>query len=265
MSFEQKVALVAGGGRGIGFGIAKSLAAEGWSLAIFGRRPAAERTDQVKQLIESAQHSGYSIQVCYYVCDISSFEQRQVLFDSVKQDFGRLNALINSAGIGANSRSDILELTPESYDIVMKTNLTGPFFLAQSAAKWMLEQKRADSHFSGTIINISSINAEMASINRAECCIAKAGLSMTTKLWASRLSGEGINVYEIRPGVVRTDLTLPVAEQWNKRIADGLALQSRWIEPTDIGKAAAMLLRGDLPYSSGQVITVDGGITVSRL
>jgi len=159
----------------------------------------------------------------------------------------------------------VLDATEESYDYVMGVNLRGPYFLTQRVAKWMIAQREASKDFAGCIVNISSISASMATVNRGDYCMAKAGLSMSTKLWALRLAEYGIAVYEVRPGITATDMTAPVAEMYDQRIADGLLPQARWGQPEDVGKAVAMLVRGDLPYSTAQVIDVDGGLQIQRL
>jgi 3-oxoacyl-[acyl-carrier protein] reductase len=162
-------------------------------------------------------------------------------------------------------RADILDATEESYELVMKINLQGPYFLTQAVANWMIEQRRADAAYEGCVINISSISATVASPSRGEYCISKAGVSMATQLWAARLGEFDIPVYEIRPGIIETDMTAAVKEKYDKLIGEGLLVQARWGAPEDIGKAAAMLARRDLAYSTGQVIMVDGGYSVQRL
>ena len=163
-------------------------------------------------------------------------------------------------------RKDILEASPESFDRLVRINLRGPYFLTQAAARFMLEQKQRRARPPrGCIIFISSMSATVASINRGEYCISKAGLSMASLLWATRLADEGITVYEVRPGIIRTDMTAGVAAKYDTLISQGLTLQKRWGTPDDVGRAVAMLARGDLPYSTGQVIGVDGGLTVQRL
>jgi len=162
-------------------------------------------------------------------------------------------------------RADILEASEESFQRLMRINLQGPYFLTQAAANWMIEQSRSNRLFRGCIVNISSISATVASPSRGEYCISKAGVSMATQLWATRLGEFGIGVYEVRPGVIKTDMTAPVTEKYDKLIAEGLCVQPRWGMPEDVGRAVAMLVRGDLPYSTGQVIMVDGGMTLQRL
>jgi NAD(P)-dependent dehydrogenase (short-subunit alcohol dehydrogenase family) len=181
----------------------------------------------------------------------------------VHQRFGRLDLLVNNAGVAPRERRDILEATRESFDRLLRINLRGPYFLTQAAARYMLERKSTD--FRGCILFITSISAVAASVNRGEYCISKAGLAMASLLWAARLAGEGIRVYEVRPGIIRTDMTAGVAANYDRLIAEGLTLQRRWGTPEDVGRAVAMLARGDLDYSTGQVLVVDGGLSVRRL
>ena len=255
----KKTAMVTGGSRGIGLGIARALAGEGWRLAINGMR--AE--EDVRETLESLRAS--SPRVEYVRGDVSVTADRAACLDAIDQRFGRLDLLVNNAGIAPPKRDDILEATEESFDRVFDVNLKGPYFLTQAVARWMIVQRQADAAFSGTIVNISSVSAELASVNRGEYCMARAGTSMATKLWAVRLAEFGIRVYEIRPGIVATDMTAGVKEKYDRLIAEGLTLEPRWGQPEDVGRAVAMLARGDLPYSTGQVINVDGGMLIGRL
>ncbi len=255
----MKTALITGGSRGIGFGVATYLAKEGFDLAINGVREESNVGDALEEL------GSYGVRVVYCQGDISSTESRNVIIESVKSKFGRLNVLVNNAGVAPKERNDILEATEESFDYVVGTNLKGTYFLTQTAANWMVEQKQEGADFSGCIINISSISATVASVNRGDYCIAKAGLGMVTQLFAARLGEFQIPVYEIRPGVIATDMTSGAIEKYDKLIGEGLTVQDRWGFPEDVGKAAAALARGDFPYSTGQVIMVDGGLTLPRL
>ena len=255
----RKVSLITGGGRGIGLGISQCLAGEGHNLVICGRR--AET--QVRDVLSALRTAG--VEVLYIQADVASRDDRSQLLEKIKEHFGCLNVLVNNAGVAPENRADVLEATEESYDRVMDVNLKGPYFLTQAAASWMIKQKQADSNYEGCVINISSISATVASPNRGEYCISKAGLSMATRLWAARLGEFGIPVYEVRPGIVMTDMTAAVKERYDKLIAGGLTIQRRWGLPDDIGKAVAMLVRGDLAYSTGQVIMVDGGLMIHRL
>ncbi len=173
--------------------------------------------------------------------------------------------LVNNAGVAPKVRADVLEASEESFVEVLRTNLQGPYFLTQAAARWMIAQKQADAAFRGCIVNVSSISATVASVSRGDYCISKAGVGMATQLWAARLGEFDLPVYEVRPGVIRTDMTSGVVAKYDKLLAEGLAPQARWGQPDDVGKAVAALVRGDFPYSTGAVIMVDGGLTVPRL
>ena len=176
-----------------------------------------------------------------------------------------MNLLVNNAGMAPRERKDVLETSELSFHEVMDVNLSGPFFLTQQVARHMLEKKGSDPGFSACIVNISSVSASLASVNRGEYCISKAGMSMMTQLFAVRLGESDIPVYEIRPGVTSTDMTAGVKEKYDRMIEEGLTLQRRWGVPGDVGKVVASLARGDLAYSTGQVIMVDGGMTIGRL
>jgi NAD(P)-dependent dehydrogenase (short-subunit alcohol dehydrogenase family) len=255
----RPVALVTGGAAGIGLGISESLAREGFDLAVCGRRQA----EQVQPALDGLRALG--AEVLYTPTDIGVSADRQAMLDAVRTHFGRLHALVNNAGVAPLERLDLLDATEESYDRVMDINLKGPYFLMQAAARWMLEQQATSPDFQGTLINIGSISATMVSINRGEYCISKAGMAMATQLWAVRLGEVGIPVYEVRPGLTRSDMTAGVQGKYDALIEGGLVVQPRWGEPSDMGRAVAMLARMDLPYSTGQVLMVDGGITISRL
>ncbi len=256
---HDKTAFVTGGSRGIGLGIARALAAEGWRLAIKGMRPEPDVAATLDELRKT------SPLVIYCRGDISVAEDRAACLDHIDGQLGRLDLLVNNAGIAPPRRDDILEATEDSFDKVFDVNLKGPYFLTQAVARWMMVQRQADSAFEGCIINISSVSAELASVNRGDYCMARAGTSMATKLWAVRLAEYGIRVYEIRPGVIATDMTAGVKEKYDRMIAEGLTLQPRWGRPEDVGRAVAALARNELPYSTGQVINVDGGMMIGRL
>jgi NAD(P)-dependent dehydrogenase (short-subunit alcohol dehydrogenase family) len=255
----KKVALVTGSGRGIGLGIARCLARENCDIVVADIHP----EEAVGAALDELR--GLGAEVLYCRADVSDAAARSAMIEKVRSRFGRLNVLVNNAGVAPKVRADLLDATEESYEWVMKINLQGPYFLTQSAARWMVEQRRADRMFSGCIVNISSISSEVASTSRGEYCISKAGVSMATKLWAARLGEFDIPVYEIRPGIILTDMTAVVKEKYDRLISQGLMIQARWGLPEDIGRAAAMLVRGDIAYSTGQVIMVDGGMSVARL
>ena len=256
----KKTALITGAGRGIGLAIAEKLAAENFNIAVMDVHEASVVSEALKQL----ERAGAKVLYCR--ADVSSAADRARTLEAVKEKFGRLNILVNNAGVAPRVRADLLEATEESYERVMKINLQGPYFLTQAAANWMIEQKKTDQAFSGCIINIASMSSGVASTGRGEYCVSKAGMSMMTQLFAVRLGEFDIPVYEIRPGIIKTDMTAVVTEKYDKLIfEDHILLQSRWGLPEDIAKAAAMMARGDIGYSTGQIITIDGGFTVPRL
>ena len=254
----NKVALITGGSRGIGLGIAKELAAIGFDLAINGTRAANDIENVIAELKK------FPVDVIYCHGSIAIAGDRKKIIDEVEQHYGKLNLLVNNAGIAPRERKDILETTEESFDRLITTNLKSTYFLSQHVANWMIEQKKADLSFSSCIINISSVSATVASVNRGEYCVSKAGISMVSQLFAVRLGEFDIPVYEVRPGVIDTDMTAAVKEKYDKLFADGLAVQKRWGHPDDVGKAVSALALGNFPYSTGQVIMVDGGLTLSR-
>ena len=254
-----RVALVTGGARGIGLGISQALARDGFSLSICGRKDESD----VTPILDELRALGVDVQ--YVRADVANRTDHASLLSAIKARFGALHVVVNNAGIAPSTRSDILEVGEESYDRVMDVNLKGPFFLTQAAANWMIDQRESDAEYAGTVVNMSSISATLASTNRGEYTISKAGISMATQLWAVRLAEYGINVFEVRPGIIKTDMTSGVTEKYDKLIAEGLTLQKRWGTIEDVGSAVASLCRGDLAYSTGQVLMVDGGLTVGRL
>ncbi len=255
----NKVALVTGGTRGIGLGIARKLAENGFDLALNGVRPESE----VSSVLDELRSLG--VKVCYAPGNISQTEDRAAILKVVKENFGTITVLVNNAGVAPRTRADILEVTEEDYDHLMEINQRGTFFLTQEIAKWMIELKKKCPESAISIVNITSISAVLASVNRAVYCMSKSGLSMLSQVLAVRMAVFGIPVYEIRPGVIETDMTEKVKGAYQDRIANGLTLEPRMGQPEDVGKVVAALVRGDLPYSTGQVITVDGGLTVPRL
>jgi len=255
----NKVALVTGGSRGIGLGIAKALAAGGFNLVINGVRP----DDTVSSTLEELHKLGTQVEYCQG--DISIASDRDKIVSSAKEKFGALHVLVNNAGVAPLVRSDVLETTEESFDRVLSINLKGPYFLCQAAANWMIEQKKTDPLFTGCIINVSSVSAIVASVNRGEYCISKAGIAMTTQLFAVRLGEFDIPVFEVQPGIISTDMTAAVKEKYDKLLANGLTVQNRWGFPEDVGKAVAALASGNFQFSTGQVVMVDGGLTLRRM
>ena len=207
----------------------------------------------------------FGAEVIYCRGDIASSKERDSVIEKIKSHYGSLNVLVNNAGVAPRERKDILEAAEEDFEFVIKTNLQGTYFLSQAVSNWMIEQKKSNPGFQSCIINISSISATVASVNSGEYCIAKAGISMCTQLFAVRLGEFDIPVFEIRPGVTATDMTAGVKEKYDKLIEEGLCVQKRWGIPNDVGLAVAALVRGDFPYSTGQVIMVDGGLTINTL
>lgn len=250
----SKTVIITGAGRGIGAGIAEKLASEGWNVAICDLKAQEEGEEQCGRL--KAQ---YHVDARYYRCDISSSSDREKTVKQVIQDFNGLDALVNNAGVAPKVRNPLLEMTEESFDWVLGINLKGTLFLSQLVARYFAEKK------SGTIVNIASCSSTVVSTNRGEYCISKAGVSMVTQLFAVEMAKYNVNVYEIRPGIIATDMTAKVKDKYDKLIAEGLTLQPRWGYPEDIAKTVAMMLRGDIGYSTGQVINVGGGFEVVRL
>jgi len=255
----KKVALITGGSRGIGLGIARELVLKGFCLAINGIREPA----QVEEVL--AELGRHGPEVNYYPGHIGHAEDRQQIVDRVLEEMGRIDILVNNAGIAPKERKDILETTEESFDHVIGVNLRGTFFLTQLVANQMVRQKNENAGIFTCIINVSSISATIVSVNRGEYCISKAGTAMVTALFAARLGEFDIPVYEIRPGIIRTDMTAGVKEKYDKLLENDLCVQARWGEPDDVGKVVASLAEGNFPYSTGQVIMVDGGLSLPRL
>jgi NAD(P)-dependent dehydrogenase (short-subunit alcohol dehydrogenase family) len=252
---SQRIALITGGTRGIGLGIARALARDGWSLALSGLRP----RDEVAGVLEELARAGASVD--YWPADVGSAVDRTRLLQSVITKFGTIDVLVNNAGRAPRVRADVLDATEESFVELMGTNLQGPYFLTQAVARLLIEKKSPAS----AIVFITSVSAEMASINRGDYCVSKAGLSMAVKLFALRLAEHGIPVYEVRPGIISTDMTARVRDVYDRRIAGGLIPEPRWGEPEDVGRTVAALLRGDIRYATGTTITVDGGLSIPRL
>lgn len=258
-SESARVALVTGGSRGIGRGIALELAKLGWRIGI-NYASNREAADEAVKLIGAAGGVAAAVQA-----DLAQTFQRKYLLDSVVERFGRLDALVNNAGIAPTKRADLLEAGEESFDRLIDVNLKGPYFLTQQAARRMIQLRKEGRQDGGYIVTITSISAYTASVNRGDYCVAKAGLSMLTKLFAARLAEEKILVYEVRPGVIATDMTSGVKEKYDKLIAEGLTPIKRWGAPEDVGRAVAAILRGDFPFSTGAVFDVDGGFHLKTL
>jgi 3-oxoacyl-[acyl-carrier protein] reductase len=256
---DGRVAIVTGGSRGIGLGIARCLAAEGWRLAIVGRRSDADVAPAMDELRAQGGEVGYRR------ADVHDGEARRGIVPWVLEGFGRIDALVNNAGITSPGRLDFLDATEQSFDLVIGTNLKAPYFLGQAAARAMIRRREADPTFRGRIVNISSMNATVVSVSRGDYGMAKAGLAMATRIMAVRLAPFGIDCFEVRPGLILTDMTAAVKERYDRLIAEGLTLERRWGLPEDVGRVVAAALRGDLPYATGQVLMVDGGFTIPTL
>jgi NAD(P)-dependent dehydrogenase (short-subunit alcohol dehydrogenase family) len=255
----NKIAFITGGTRGIGFGIAMALGKAGFDLALNGMRNEGEVADALEEVRK------LGVNVAYFQGNIAVREDRQAMFDKILSHFGAVNVLVNNAGIAPRERADILHAKEEIWDEVMEINLKGPYFLTQLFASYFVEMKVKNPLFDATIINVSSISAFVASVNRGEYCISKAGIAMATKLWATRLGEYDVPVFEIQPGIIKTDMTAGVVEKYDKLFQEGISLQRRWGLPDDVGKVAAMLAQGNMPYATGQAIKVDGGLHIQRL
>lgn len=250
--------LITGGSRGIGLGIAKELAALGCNLAINGVRPEVSVAETLEMLRQ------FGTDVIYCQGDISSASDRNKIIQNALDKFQVINVLVNNAGVAPKTRTDLLEVSEESYDRLMNINLRGPFFLTQIVANHMVMQKDNNTDFQGKIINISSVSATMASISRGEYCISKSGIGMMTKLFAVKMGEHNIPVYEVRPGVIETDMTSGVVEKYQKSVTEGLTIEPRLGVPEDIGKVVSALIENKIPYATGQVIMVDGGLSIPR-
>ena len=255
----KRMALVTGAARGIGKAIALELARRGFDVAIAD----IISPDQVSATL--ADFAGLPGRAIYIRADVSQRDDRASLVEQLRKEFGHLDLLVNNAGIAPRKRLDLLEATEESFDEVLAVNLRGPYFLTQLVARWMVERKKTFPDYQPRIVNISSLSAYTSSPARGEYCISKAGVSMMTKLYADRLAEYGIGVYEIRPGIIHTDMTAPVREKYDKMIAEGLTPIQRWGEPHDIAMAVAAIAEGYLPFSTGEVVNVDGGFHLRRL
>ncbi len=255
-SGHRPAVLVTGGRRGIGRGIALAFAAKGYDIVL---NDITEDEAVAETRVEAAA-LGASLE--FVRADISDLRGHPALVERAFEAFGGLDVLVNNAGISVRKRGDMLDVTPESFDELMAVNLRGPFFLTQAVARrWLKEGTTSPK----TIINISSANATLVSLNRAEYCLAKTGISMMTKLYAARLADAGIGVFEIRPGIIRTDMTAVAKDRYDAAIADGITPIKRWGEPQDIGAAAVALASGAFPFSTGDAIHVDGGLHIQRL
>jgi NAD(P)-dependent dehydrogenase (short-subunit alcohol dehydrogenase family) len=249
-------ALVTGAGRGIGRAIALALSNAGFAVVVNDLPGSMDTADTV----DAIRRRGGDAKVCAF--DVASVHRHQQIVEEAWSAFGGIECLVNNAGVSVGVRDDLLNMVPQSYDRVMAINLRGPFFLTQQVARRMIA---AESSLFRSIVTISSISAEFASLDRGEYCMSKTGLSMMVQLFALRLADHGISSYEIRPGIIRTQMTAVAAEKYDRLIAGGLTPIRRWGEPEDIGRAVALLATGQLGYSTGDVIRIDGGLALRRL
>ncbi|MEK7413159.1 MAG: 3-ketoacyl-ACP reductase [Planctomycetota bacterium] len=257
------VALVTGASRGLGRGVAVELARAGWSVGInyAGNRAAAE---ECAELCAKAARNPAQRFVPLQA-DIADSKQRQALVDGCLRELGRIDSLVNNAGIAPSVRADITEASEESFDRLVSTNTKGPYFLTQAVAQHWLKTKPTPAAKHLSVIFVTSISVHTASVARGDYCISKAGVAMAAQLWSTRLAADGIPVYEVRPGIMKTDMTSGVSAKYDALIAQGLVPQARWGTPEDVGLAVCALAGGNFPFSTGAVIDVDGGFQLRRL
>jgi 3-oxoacyl-[acyl-carrier protein] reductase len=261
---NRKVALVTGASRGIGRAIAIELARVDYDVMINYATSQARADETAVAVVAASPDPQIRAETCR--ANIADAAERHHLVTQTRERFGRLDLLVNNAGIAPAQRVDLLDATTESFDQVLSTNLKGPYFLTQEVARWMIEQRSsAADRYSPAIVNITSVSAYAASPERGDYCVSKAGLSMMTKLYAARLAREGIRVYEIRPGVISTDMTAGVKEKYDRLIDADLTPIKRWGMPEDVGRAVVAIATDLLPFSTGEVINVDGGFHLRRL
>ena len=257
---KKPVAVITGASRGIGRAVAISLASEGFDIAAIARSIDSEGMSILGFEIEKMGAEFFPIGL-----DISCTGCQKEVVSNILERYGRIDFLVNNAGVAPLQRNDLLEMTEESYDRVMNINLKGPVFFAQKIAKEMIWLKQTINNYKPIIVFVSSISAYMTSTNRAEYCISKAGLSMTTAVFADRLSGDEIRVFEVRPGIIQTDMTVKVKDKYDKLINEGLVPQKRWGLPEDVGKAVASIARGNFDFSTGMIFEISGGMNLHRL
>jgi len=255
----RPVAIVTGGSRGIGLGIARALASDGWDLALCGLRPDAA----VRPTLDELRSAGAG--VVYRSLDLRQTAEHEAFIAAVHDRWGRIDALVNNAGRAPRVRADLLDATEASFEEVLRANLYGPYFLTQRVARALVQQRANDRNRRSSIVFVTSVSAELASTRRGEYCVSKAGLAMAARLFAARLAEDDIPVYDVRPGIIETDMTAPVHADYDARIAGGLVPARRWGTADEVGRVVAALLRGDLPYATGSVINVDGGLSIPRL
>jgi 3-oxoacyl-[acyl-carrier protein] reductase len=257
---NRPVAVITGASRGIGRAVAIALAAEGYDIAAIARLVDSEGMEFLSEEVVKKEAQFFPIGL-----DISCTDCHKEVVANILERYGRIDLLVNNAGVAPLLRSDILDMTEESYDRVMTINLKGPVFLAQKIAKEMIWLKLQISDYNPVIVFITSVSATLSSTNRTEYCVSKAGLSMASKVFADRLTDEGILVFEVRPGVIETDMTAKIRNKYDKLISEGLVPQKRWGLPEDIGKAVASLARGDWNFSTGMTFEISGGLNIHKL
>lgn len=250
----MKTALVTGGSRGIGLAIVLELGRSGYAVAIMATKPESAYPQSTQKLREAG------VSYSWHAGDIANTEDRLRVVDEVAALHGRIDVLVNNAGVAPKERNDLLQMTEESFDYVVGTNTKGNMFMTQAVARQMIQARTA-----GIIVNISSCSAEVSSVNRGEYCVSKAGISMLTRLFADRLAGEGIRVYEVRPGVIQTDMTAAVQEKYNRLIEAGAFPIARWGTPEDVARAVRAFCSDDFAYTTGNYVDVDGGFHIRRL
>jgi 3-oxoacyl-[acyl-carrier protein] reductase len=257
---NKPVAVITGASRGIGRAIAISLAYEGFDIAAIARSVDSEGMEILGTEIEKKGVAFFPVGL-----DISCTVCQKEVVANILERYGRIDFLVNNAGVAPLQRNDILDMTEESYDRVLNINLKGPVFFAQKIAKEMIWLKPQIADYKPVIVFITSVSAMLSSTNRTEYCVSKAGLSMATRVFADRLAHEEIKVFEVRPGIVQTDMTARLKEKYDKLIGEGLVPQKRWGLPDDIGKAVASLARGDWDFSTGMVFEISGGLNIHKL
>jgi len=257
---DKPVAVITGASRGIGRSVAIALAAEGYDIAAIARSVDSEGMEILCTEVEKRGAQFFPIGL-----DISCTSCQVEVVSNILERYGRVDVLVNNAGVAPLQRNDILEMTGESYDRVMNINLKGPVFFAQKIAREMIWLKQQIIDYKPVMVFMTSVSAVRSSTNRAEYCISKAGLSMASTVFADRLSSEGILVFEVRPGVIETDMTTKIKDKYDRLISEGLIPQKRWGLPDDIGKAVASISRGDWNFSTGMVFEISGGLNISKL
>jgi 3-oxoacyl-[acyl-carrier protein] reductase len=257
---NKPVAVITGASRGIGRSVAIALAAEGYDVAAIARSVDSEGMEILSQEVEKRGAQFFPVGL-----DISCTSCQKEVVANILERYGRIDVLVNNAGVAPLQRNDLLDMTEESYDRVMNINLKGPVFFAQKIAKEMIWLKPQINDYKPIIIFVTSVSSVLSSTNRSEYCVSKAGLSMASTVFADRLSKENILVFEVRPGVIQTDMTAKIKDKYDKLINEGLVPQKRWGLPEEIGRAVGSLARGDWNFSTGMVFEISGGLNIHKL